>query len=340
MAAYEQAKKNKRFRNEVLIFTNNLEENIIEIQNELIWKTYQVGKYREFFVYEPKKRLVMALPFKDRVVQWAIYRQLNPLLEKRYINTSYACRNGYGTHRAVKRLQTQMQIMRAKSETFYVLKLDISKYFYRVDHDVLMNLLRRITADKDLLYILEKIIRSENKFGLQIGDHAFIHDRIAGIGIPIGNLTSQMIANLYLNELDQFAKHNLGVKHYVRYMDDVCIVHTDKKYLWQVKDKIEQFLATKLKLVLNNKTEVRTANQRVDFCGYRVWPTHIKMRKKSVLKMKRHLRYLQREYARGNISIQKLNSSLQSYLGLLQQFDCYQLKTKLLQSVSLTKGDE
>lgn len=275
LEAYKQAKKCKRYRKEVLQFTANLEENLITIQNELIWKTYSVGKYREFFVHDPKKRLIMALPFKDRVVQWAIYRVINPLLDQRYISHSYACRVGYGTHRAVAKVQYWLRNLARKNNNLYVLKMDVSKYFYRVNHDDLMGILKRTIADKELLLLLETIIRSEqSSFGVNIGDHDFAGERIAGVGMPIGNLTSQMFANVYLNELDQYAKHNLKIRHYIRYMDDILILHHDKQVLYQYKVKIEQFLQGKLHLELNNKTCIRTINQGVEFCGYRIWPTH------------------------------------------------------------------
>ncbi len=337
LQAYYMARKSKRYREEVLRFSNNLEENLITLQNELIWQTYEVGRYREFFVYEPKKRLVMALPFRDRVVQWAIYRQLNPLLERRYINTSYACRVGYGTHRAVGKLQQYLRLFSRINQPFYVLKLDISKYFYRIDHDVLLSILRRIIADERLLQLLETIIRSETKFGMELGDHDFVKERIGDIGIPIGNLTSQMFANLYLNELDQYCKHVLKTKHYVRYMDDVCILHHDKKRLWAVKDSIEQFLTNRLKLTLNNKTTIRTTNQGVDFCGYRIWPTHIKLRKTTALKMKRRIKRLQKKYRQRKIDFAGFNASLNSYLGIMQHCNSYKLRRKLLASICLRK---
>ncbi|MGE5584040.1 MAG: reverse transcriptase domain-containing protein [Bacillota bacterium] len=334
LEAYKKARKCKRFRDEVLAFTRNLEENLISIQNELIWKTYKVGRYREFFIFDPKKRLIMALPFRDRVVQWAIYRVLNPLLERRYISDSYACRVGYGTHRAADRLQYWLRYLARRYPRVYVLKLDISKYFYRVDHNVLMDILRRIVADEDLLWLLETIIRSEDtKFGIPLGDHCFECQRVKGVGMPIGNLTSQMFANLYLNELDQYAKHVLRVRHYIRYMDDVIILHPDKKYLWQLKDEIGSFLEDRLHLVLNNKTTIRTADQGVDFCGYRIWPTHRKLRKRTALKMKRRLKWLQRAYARGEVGFDEVNASVQSYLGLLKHCNSYNLRCKLFDAL-------
>lgn len=328
--AYREARKCKRYRDEVLKFSNNLETNLIQIQNELIWKKYRVGRYREFLVYDPKKRLIMALPFKDRVVQWAIYRILNPLLDRRYIYDSYACRIGYGTHRAADRLQYWLRYLDRRHDRIYVLKLDISKYFYRVDHRVLVSILKRIIGDKDLLWLLETIIYSEEtQFGIPLGDHNFEHGRVDGIGMPIGNLTSQMFANLYLNELDQFAKHGLRIRHYMRYMDDAIVLHPDKQYLRWVEGEISTFLEDYLRLQLNNKTTVRTAGQGIDFCGFRVWPTHTKMRKKSALKMKHRLKYLQRAYARGNVGWEEVNASVQSYMGILTHCNSYNLREKI-----------
>lgn len=338
LQAYYQARKCKRFRQEVLRFTHALEENLTVIQNELVWHTYAVGRYREFFVHDPKKRLIMALPFKDRVVQWAIYRQLNPLIEKRFIRDSYACRKGYGTHRAVLRVQSILRQLSRQCERVYVLKLDVSKYFYRIDHDVLMSILRRIIADEELLALLERIVRSETvNFGLDLIDHEFAGERLAGVGMPIGNLTSQMFANIYLNELDQYAKHKLRLKHYVRYMDDIIVLHHDKRFLWDMKVAIERFLNEHLKLSLNNKTAVRTSAQGVDFCGYRIWPTHIKIRKKTVLKMRRRLKYLQKQYKYGQIDFAAFNASLQSYLGIMKHCNSYSLRTKLLKSMKLAR---
>jgi retron-type reverse transcriptase len=341
--AYLEARKNKRYRDEVLKFTANLEENLIQIQNELIYKTYKVGRYREFFVYEPKKRLIMALPFKDRVVQWAIYRQLNPILDKRFIYDSYACRKGKGTHKAADRLQYWLRKVNRKPQKYYYLKLDISKYFYRIDHEVLMNILKRKIADKDLLWLLDVIINSEDtKFGLPLDADLdnFEGERLSDVGMPIGNLTSQLFANLYLNELDQYAKHKLKLRYYIRYMDDIIILHHDKKFLHAVKDDIENFLNEKLKLNLNRKTAIRPINCGIEFVGFRIWPTHRKLKKKTALKMKRRLKYLQKAYARGEVSFDEVNASIQSYFGLLEHCNSYNLRKKLCQTFVFTKGGD
>ena len=208
-----EARKGKRYRDDVLTFTDRLEENLIELQNELIWQTYTVGKYRPFYVREPKLRLVMALQYRDRVVQWDIYKQLYPFYDKMFIEDSYACRRDKGTHKAADRLQYWLQQVSRKPGEWYYLKLDISKYFYRVDHLVLLDILSRRIKDQRLMRLLSEIINSEDtRFGLPAGvspedcpEEQWLND----VGMPIGNLTSQLFANIYLNELDQLCKHEL-----------------------------------------------------------------------------------------------------------------------------------
>lgn len=176
--AYKAGIKCKRYRPDVMAYTDKLEENLIELQNEFIWQTYTVGRYNIFYVYEPKKRMIMSLTFKDRVAQHAIYSQLNPYFEKQFISDSYACRVGRGTHKAVNRLHDWLKQTDRKPQRFYYLKLDIAKYFYRIDHEVLMDILRKKIADEDLLHVLSVIINCEDtNFGLplgaDIGDVAF-----------------------------------------------------------------------------------------------------------------------------------------------------------------------
>lgn len=292
--AWEEARKGKRYRDDVLIFNRNYEEQLINIQNHLIYETYEVGKYHTFYVYEPKKRLIMSLPFKDRIVQWAIYRQLFPLYEKTFIFDSYACRKGKGTHKAADRLQYWLRQTERKPERYYYLKMDISKYFYRVDHDILLKILARRIKDQRLLNLLEKIINCESmNFGLPPGkepDEVEVSDRLGNKGMPIGNLTSQMFANIYLNEVDQYAKHELGLHYYIRYMDDIIILHHDKKYLAEVKELLRAFLSDELRLDLNNKTAIRPCSMGVDFVGFRIWSTHRRLKKKTAVKIKRNLK--------------------------------------------------
>lgn len=331
--AWESAGAGKRFRDEVLMFENNLEANLIDIQNHLIYGTYECGRYRPFYIYEPKKRLIMALPFRDRVVQWAIYRQLFPIFDRQFIPDSYACRKGKGVHAAADRLQYWLRQTDRKPMRFYYLKLDISKYFYRVDHAVLLEILRRKIQDEPLLCLLEKIINCETTaFGLPVGldpDACSPEDRLYNVGMPIGNLTSQMFANLYLNELDQFAKHTLKLHYYIRYMDDVIILHPDKAYLGEVKNEIEQFLNDVLHLQLNSKTAIRPCTMGIDFVGFRIWATHRKLKKKTVKKIKRSVKNLAKLRAEGEIAEKTLKQAIASYKGILSHCDSYGLRREL-----------
>ena len=331
--AYKDGIKQKRDRPDVMAYTEKLEENLITLQNEFIWKTYKVGAYRKFFVYEPKRRLIMALDFKDRVAQHAIYRQLNPLLDKQFIFDSYACRKGQGTHKAVKRLQYWFRQVERKPGEYYYLKLDISKYFYRIDHEILMDILRQKIADKDLLYIMEGIVNCEDThfglpMGVDIGDVPFT-DLLAEVGLPIGNLTSQMFANLYLDQLDQFCKHKLHMRYYIRYMDDVIIIHNSKRHLEKVKKEIAAFLESRLHLQLNNKTCIRPVRLGAEFVGFRVWSTHVKLRKKTAKKMIKRLEYVFAAYHAGEMDREKMNRTVASYKGILKHFNSHGMAQKL-----------
>lgn len=325
--AWESARKGKRYREEIMAFSANLESNLIEIQNHLLYGSYRVGHYRPFYVYEPKKRLIMALPFRDRVIQWAIYRQLFPIFDKQFIFDSYACREGKGTHKAVDRLQYWLRQTERKPQRYYYLKLDVAKYFYRVDHEILIKILHRKISDTRLVDLLSVIIDSEEtKFGLPVGvdpDMCDPSDRLAEVGMPIGNLTSQMFANLYLHELDLFAKHDLGLHYYIRYMDDIIILHPDKKYLTIVKDEIEAFLFDNLRLQLNKKTAIRPCSMGIEFVGYRIWATHKKLKKKTALKIKRAVRHIKEKRDSGRMTAESFDRRIASYKGLLQHCDSY-----------------
>lgn len=328
-----QARKGKRYRDEVLVFTDRLEENLIELQNELIWESYKVGKYRPFYVREPKLRLVMALQYRDRVVQWDIYKQLYPFYDKTFIEDSYACRRDKGSHKAADKLQYWLRQVSRKPGKWYYLKLDISKYFYRVDHLVLLDILSRRIKDPRLMRLLEKIINSEDmRFGLPAGvspSECPADMWLADVGMPIGNLTSQLFANVYLNELDQMCKHELGLHYYIRYMDDVIILLDDKAELGRIKSVIEEFLNDYLHLDLNDKTAIRPCDLGVDFVGYHIWATHRKLKKQTARRMIRNVKRMCEEVQAGNMSKEDFERVAASYNGVLQHCDSYGLRSKL-----------
>lgn len=331
--SFLEARKGKRYRDDVLIYTANLESNLINTQNELLWGTYKVGPYRPFYVTEPKLRLVMALQFKDRVVQWAIYRCLNPVYDKQFIEDSYACRIGKGTHMAADRLQYWLRQVNRKPGKWYYLKLDISKYFYRVDHAVLFEILRRRIIDERLIQLLWEVINCEDtKFGLPSGmnpEECTEDMWLSDVGMPIGNLTSQLFANIYLNELDQYAKHELKLHFYIRYMDDVIILSDDKTFLNQIKNEIQRFLSEELRLDLNKKTTVRPVSLGIDFVGFKMWATHRKLKKQTARRIIRKVKHMCEEMNAGRLTREEFMRSVASYKGLLKHCNSYGLRRKL-----------
>ncbi|WP_287714524.1 reverse transcriptase/maturase family protein [Blautia sp.] len=330
--AYRKAAKGKRYRGDVLQFTDNLEENLLSLLEELRNHTYTVGRYREFYIYEPKKRLIMALPFRDRVAQWWVYSILYPIFDKTFIEDSYACRKGKGQKLAADRLQYMLKQTEVLGGKWYYLKLDIAKYFYRIYHDKLLEIIKRKIKDKDMLLLLERIIKGDgsNCFGLSICDNVEDAVRLSDRGMPIGNLTSQLMANVYLNELDQFCKKVLGTKFYIRYMDDVIILSNSKAELHEIKKRIEDFLDKELQLTLNKKTCIRPVTMGVQFVGLHIWSTHRTVRKSTSLRIKRRLKVAAKRYEAGKITYESYNSTLQSYLGMLKHNDCYRFKLQLL----------
>ena len=321
-SAYLEAKRKKRYKAGVLRFGANLEENITNIQNHLIWESWRPSKWKEFMVYEPKQRLIQAPPFKDRVVHHALADAIGPLFEKKFIFDSYACRSGKGFHQAAKRVQTFLCKAHVNRKTTYVLKADISKYFHSIDHNALLMILRRTIKDKRVLNLNERIIR-DAEFG--------------GCGIPLGSLTSQIYANIYLDQLDHYVKDDLGVKYYCRYMDDFIIVCNDKKELWELLSKIERFLTDNLKLTLNPKTAIFPAARGVDFCGYRIWRDHILPRKRNIRRARRHFAMLTRMYSKREVSLESVRASIMSFLGYVKHCDSYITTRNILNETILRR---
>lgn len=344
LEAYHEAARDKWYRNDVTAFAARLEENLISIQNDLMWRTYTVGRYRQFYVTEPKKRLVMALGFRDRVVQWAIYRQINQELDNGMIYHSYGCRVEKGTTRAADRLQYWCTLVDRKPERWHYLKLDISKYFYRVDHEVLLGILRRKYPDEDgLLWLMETIINCDHTpFGLPPGksaDEVPPSERLFEVGMPIGNLTSQLLANVCLNELDQYIKHELKCHFYVRYMDDMVLLAEEAATLNEWRVLIEDYLNRILHLELNSKTTIGLVCRGITFVGCRIYPGYRKPTPNTVRKMKARMRYIAKEYEAGLIDFDAVDATMQSYFGMLGHCAAYGLKTWIGENIVFKRGD-
>lgn len=341
--AYRNARKQKRYRDEILAFSNDLDANLLEIQEQMRAGTFHFGPYRRYWVYIPKKRLVMALPFSSRIVQWSVYQELNPFYDRMMIEDSYACRKDKGSLAAAKKLQHWMRIADGKPGQWYVLKLDISKYFYRVDHEILLQVLGERIKDPQLMDLLQNIINCDGeRFGLPrfMGPDDVDDDEwLDGIGMPIGNLTSQLFANIYLDQLDQFCKHQLGIKRYIRYMDDIIILAPDKETANRWKDEIGQFLQERLHLDLNRKTAVRPAD-RIEFVGYIVTAKNLKLRKATTRRIKSAFRGICRKYFAGEMTRAEFDRRVASYKGMIQHCKADNLKARLNEIYIHAKGRE
>lgn len=338
--ALQDASRGRRYKWDVLIFNFDAWSNLKALREEIYAGTYDIEKYRVFYVMEPKKRLIMSIAFKHRVVQWAIYRILNPIFVKGYIEDSYGCIDGRGPLTAMKRLKYWVDQVSRKPAKWYYLKLDISKYFYRVSHKVLKRILSKKIKDERLLNLLFKIIDHDGQgFGLPLGvmpDEIDPEEMLHDVGMPIGNLMSQTFANLYLNTLDQYCKRTLRIHYYIRYMDDIVILSCDKSMLHEWKRKIETFLNNELELTLNSKTCVRPLSQGIEFVGYRIWSTHVTIRKKTSLRIRRSLRGIARKYRDYEMSFEDVNKRFQCYMGIMKHFDSRNLKRAILKEFVLT----
>jgi len=342
LISFENARKDKKMRSEVLRFGDRLEEGLISLQNDLIYQSYQVGQYREKIATIPKKRLILILPFRDRIVQWAIYRNVYPLYEPIFIDTSYGSVKGKGSLLAAQKLQYWLRMHHNKSsDDLYVLKMDIAKFFFRVPHDVLMRVISRKIKDKKLLWLFETIIRNDQTpfgFPLEVID-VETTERLWNIGMPVGNLVSQLLANIIMNELDQYVKHELKVQHYMRYMDDMLVLGTSKADLHAIRDYVADFLFSELGLNLNKKTSVRKASFGIEFAGYRIWRNKLQIRKSTTLRIKRNLAGVKHKFEKGKISHEKAQRVLQSYLGMLSHCTNDALRDKILEDFAVLRHD-
>lgn len=324
-SAWKEFIVGKKSKPDVLSFSMNLADNIISLHENLVNRTYRHGGYESFFVNDPKRRHIHKASVRDRLLHHAIYRVLYPFFDRLFIADSYSCRIVKGTHKAIKRFnQMAHSESRNNHRTCWVLKCDIRKFFASIDHGILMGILGEYISDKNIIWLLGEVIGSFETY-----QHACHPEHSEGslvaktsrdssaaslpqndsrkIGLPLGNLTSQLFANVYLNELDQWVKHNLREKNFIRYADDFVILSADRKWLEIIRSRIGSFLYERLKLYLHpNKIYIKTYASGVDFLGWINYPTH------RVLRRATRRRMLARMIDGPGCE------SLQSYLGMLK----------------------
>ena len=314
MKAHLLTRRGKRTKKEVVLFDEKKEDYIEWLLNELKTGHYRHGGYRRFMVKVPKMRVIEASRYMDRVVhRWVVDWFLKPAFEPQFINTTYACIKGRGVHKVTIDVQRTMKHCKRIWGDYYILKMDIAKYFKSINREILIKILERKIKDYKLMYVLKQIIYSTEEEK----------------GLPIGNYTSQTFANIYLNEVDQYAKHVLKCKYYFRYMDDTVIFLETKEEAKFVLEKITKFLADNLKLELNDKTQIFKSKQGVNFCGYKINEYRIKIRTRGKKNLKHKIKVLKYQIRTGNMSTFSSYRYLGGHLGYIKVANTYNLENKL-----------
>ncbi len=298
LLAAKKAARGKKDKRAVSDFLFHLENEIISLQEELVSGNYRPRPYTLFEIREPKVRKICSSEFRDRVVHHAICNFVEPVLERKAIHDSYACRVGKGAHKAVLCCQGHTQRFK------YFLKCDIRKFFETIEHQCIKVRLRRIFKDKKLLDLMDIII-----------DHA-VPGNIQGRGLPIGNLTSQHFANYLMGELDHFIKDRQGIKGYVRYMDDFISFSDDKASLHLLLEKVDRFVKEEIKLELKPKaTLIAPVTQGISFLGFRVYPHLIRLKRENLIRLRKTVRKKENLYMEGRIKEIDLTRSMSSVIG-------------------------
>jgi retron-type reverse transcriptase len=301
--AWQEFVKGKRSKKDVQMFSFYLMDNILSLHYDLKNNTYKHGGYQQFKINDPKPRIIHKASVRDRLLHHAVYRILYPFFDKTFISDSFSCRNNKGTHKAINRFRKFSYIVsKNNTKTCWVLKCDVKKFFASVDQKTLIEILQKYINDENIINLLKEIIFSFKPNGL-----------------PLGNLTSQLFANVYLNELDQFVKHKMKVKYYVRYADDFIILSDNRDYLENLIPEIRNFLKNELKLILHpNKIFIKTLSSGVDFLGWVNFSDHRVLRGTIKKRMFRMLKNNQKP------------ESLNSYLGLLKHGNSYKIKNRIV----------
>lgn len=321
--SWREFRLGKKDRPDVLLFERHLEDNLWALHASLRDKTYRHHPYKSFFIRDPKVRHIHKASVRDRLLHHAIVRHLNPIFDQTFIHDSYSCRVGRGTHKGVERF---VAFGRKASANFtmpcWVLKCDIKKFFATIDQQILLRILFRRITDPDTQWLLHKIVSS---FQSEFSAHT---ERPKGV--PIGNLTSQLFANVYLNEFDQFMKHELKEKYYIRYADDFVVLHPQRIHCMDIVRPIDMFLKTELKLELHpRKVIVRKFSQGVDFLGYVCFPHFRIPRLATERRIFRKIREKARLVKNGRLSAESFHQTVQSYFGILGHSNSFQLRQEL-----------
>ena len=328
--ALRRAAAGKRSRADVAGFLLYREPRLVELQRELVSGTYEPGGYRTFEIVDPKPRTISAAPFRDRVVHHAITQVLEPVFEPRFARQSYACRVGFGTHRAIEAAHL------ACGAFPYVLQCDVRKYFPSIDHAILQEQLERAVKCLPTLALAGKIIDGA---GSGAGDRRrdpvyFPGDDLFSAldrprGLPLGNQTSQFFANVYLNDLDQFVLREIRPRVYCRYVDDFLLFHEDKGFLSQARAMVEARLEGLRLRLHDGKSRIHRTTDGITFLGFRLFPDHMRLARGNVVRFRRRLRKLQLDYADGLADWPEVRASLQAWNAHAEHGDTWRLREEV-----------
>jgi retron-type reverse transcriptase len=333
--AARRAADGKKSRPDVAAFRANLEPELYRLQRQLAGGSYRPGPYRAFRILDPKPRLISAAPFRDRVVHHALTNMVEPIFERRFVPYSFACRAGFGTHKALAHAR------RACARYSSVLKLDVQKYFPSIDHLILEDLLARVIHCPDTLRLIKLIIASSNppeEPQYFPGDTLFTpHERRRGL--PLGNQTSQFFANVYLNPMDHMIVRNLRPGAYARYVDDFLLFSDSKEQLHEMHRRIREFLYG-FRLTLHpGKSRVYWCRDGFPFLGFRLFPTHSRLARPNVVRFRRRLRRLHADYHAGLIDRNAVNQSVQAWIGHAMHGDTWRLREQIFEAFPFLGGD-
>jgi RNA-directed DNA polymerase len=323
LSAWREFIRGKRKRRDVQEFSLNLLDNILELNHDLKSLTYKHGGYQAFKINDPKPRDIHKASVRDRLLHHAIYRILYPFFNKTFISGSYSCRLNKGTHKAVNKFREYaLETSKNHTGTCWVLKCDIRKFFANIDHEILISRLREYIPDKNIIEFLKNVILS------------FTSEKGKNIGLPLGNLTSQLFVNIYMNKFDLFVKHKLKAKYYIRYADDFIIFSSDRKQLENLNEKIWEFLHDKLKLQLHpDKIFIKTIASGVDFLGLVNFPDYRIPRTKTKKRMLKKIQMRHEAWQNELISGESFNQSLHSYLGVLKHCNGYKIEKEIMEMI-------
>ena len=320
--AFKKAKKGKSSKLYVVKFEKKLSENLIDLCNELTFHTYKPKPLKTFILRDPKTRKISKSSFRDRVTHHALIRIIEPIFDKTFIHDSYANRRGKGVHSALDRFdQFKRKASKNNTRNGYVLKADIKHYFDTVNHEILVKIISRKIKDKRTIWLIRRIL----------GNHK---TKEHGKGMPLGNLTSQFFANVYLNEFDQFVKHRLKAKYYIRYVDDFVILHNSKKVLEEYKEKIKKFLEKELRLELHpDKSKIIPLHKGIKLLGFKVFYYHKLLRKSNLRKFLKKLKILKEGYEQGLVSKHEILESVKGWFGYAMHGNTYKLRKKVFEQI-------